>query len=107
VINIDNVTLLLYNGTFTSISLLLYSIFQSKEGLTKEWGQIFSFILVVIHSIAVLLSFLVDIYTASLLFLIVLLDTFGIGIIHYMFVGLIKIHMSEIVDSKSVEEGVK
>jgi len=95
----DNTTLLMYNGTFTSISLLLYSMFQSKEGLTKEWGQIFSFILILIHSIAVLLSFLI--YTVSCLsFLIVLLDIFGIAIVHYMMIGLMRIHLSEIVSSE-------
>ena len=91
-----NTTLLLYNGTFTSISLLLYSLFQSKKGLVRAWGKVFSFILIVIHSIAVLFCLFSFIIKINLM-VVMTLDSFGIAIIHYMMIGLIRMHISEMV----------
>jgi len=93
--------LFVYNGTFTSISLLLYSLSQSRKGLTKEWGRIFSSLLIFIHSVAALLAFFVyvDIGT-DLTFSIILLDVFGIAVIHYMIFGFLRIQMKELRSSE-------
>lgn len=89
-------TLLLFNGTFTSISLLIYSIFQSKQGLTKEWGQTFSFILILSFSTALLISFISYLTELNLWFQISLIDFFSIAIIQYMTIGLFRIQLAEL-----------
>ena len=98
---------LLFNGTFTSISLILFTIFQSKEGLIKEWGQVFSIILILIFSSSLILSLLNYINFLNIMSFVAYLDIFGFSIFQYIILGLIRLKISKLVRTDLAEVRIK